>query len=122
VTRPAVVGPAAILGIGLVVGLVILLTDPIHSPAEDAASKPCPAPTSIAEPPPATQCLTWLARTPGGVEDRIKTLGLSNVELSSATPSYKSVWVASSWTVVSAYPAAGCLLNRYDRVVGYVTK
>lgn len=46
-TRPAVVGPAVILGIGLVVGLVILLTDPIHSPAEDAASKPCPAPTSI---------------------------------------------------------------------------
>jgi len=48
--------------------------------------------------------------------------GLTNVELSSANPDYKSVWVASNWTVVSTDPTPGCLVNRYDRVVVYVTK
>ena len=41
--------------------------------------------------------------------------GLTNVELSSANPDYKSVWVASNWTVVRTDPTPGCLVNRYDR-------
>ena len=53
-SRSALAWPAAILGVGLVVGLVILLADPIHripSPAEQARSKPCPVPVSIDETP-----------------------------------------------------------------------
>ena len=120
--RSAVVWPAVILGVGLVVGLGILLADPVHSPAEDAASKPCPAQTSISGTPANITVPDIVGQNAGGVEDRIKSLGLTNVELSSANPDYKSVWVASNWTVVSTDPTPGCLVNRYDRVVVYVTK
>jgi hypothetical protein len=54
------------------------------------------------------------------VEDRLKGLGLTSVELSSANPEYKSVWVASNWTVVSVDPAAGCVVGRSYPVVVYV--
>lgn len=45
---PEIVWPAAILAVGLVAGLVILAANPIHSPAQDAASKPCPTAVSTA--------------------------------------------------------------------------
>jgi hypothetical protein len=120
--RSAVTWAGAILGVGLVAALVILLADPIHSPAEDAAAKPCPGQTSTGGTPANIAVPDMVGQNAGGVEDRLKGLGLTSVELSSANPDYKSVWVASNWTVVSTDPAAGCLVNRYYRVVVYVTK
>jgi hypothetical protein len=121
-SRSAAVWAAAILGVGLVIGLVILLIDPIHSPAEEASSKPCPAQTSNGGTAATITVPDLVGQNAGGVEDQLKSLGLNSVELSSANTGYKSVWVASNWTVVSTDPAAGCLVNRYDRVVVYVTK
>jgi hypothetical protein len=114
-----------LLGVGLIAGLVILLVDPIHripSPAEQAKSKPCPALTSVDG---ASDNITMpdlIGQNADGVEDRLKGLGLTGVELSSANPEYKSVWVASNWTVVSTDPAPGCVVNHYYHVVVYVTK
>ena len=73
-------------------------------------------------PPPGITLPDIVGQNAGGVEDRLKSLGLTNVELSSANPDYKSLRVASNWTVVSTDPTPGCLVNRYDRVVVYVTK
>lgn len=123
--RSAVIWPAVVLGVGLVVGLVILLADPIHripSPAEQATSKPCPVPISIDETPANITMPDFIGQNAGGVEARLKGLGLTSVELSSANPKYKSVWVASNWTVVSTDPNPGCILGRYNSVVVYVTK
>jgi hypothetical protein len=121
----AVAWPAAILGVGLVVGLVILLADPIHripSPAEQAKSKPCPAPISIDGPSANITMPDLLGQNAGGVEDRLKGLGLTSVELSSANPEYKSVWVASNWTVVSTDPGPGCVVGHDNLVTVYLTK
>jgi beta-lactam-binding protein with PASTA domain len=101
---------------------VILLADPVHSPAADAASKPCPAQTSIGNSSADITVPDLVGQYAGGVEARLKSLGLNSVELSSANPDYKSVWVASNWTVVSTDPAPGCVVNRYERIVVYVTK
>jgi hypothetical protein len=120
--RPAVAWPAAILGIGLVVGLVILLADPIHSPAEEASSKPCPSATSVGGSSASVTVPDVVGQNAGGVEDRLKGLGLTSVDLSSANPEYKSVWVASNWTVVSIDPAPGCVVGRSYPVVVYVTR
>ena len=120
--KSAVTWAAAVLGVGLVVGLVILLADPIHSPAEDAASKPCPAQISIGGAPANITVPDVVGQNAGDVENRLKALGLNSVELSSANPDYKSVWLASNWTVVSTDPAPGCVVNRNGRVVVYVTK
>lgn len=123
--RSAVAWPAAILGVGLIVGLVILLADPIHripSPAEQAKSKPCPAPISIDGASANITMPDLLGQNAGGVEDRLKSLGLSSVELSSANPEYKSVWVASNWTVVSTDPGPSCVVGHDNLVTVYVTK
>ncbi len=85
-SRSALAWPAAILGVGLVVGLVILLADPIHripSPAEQARSKPCPVPVSIDETPANITMPDYIGQNAGGVEAGLKALGLTNVELSS---------------------------------------
>lgn len=118
--RPAIVWPAAILAVGLIAGLCIQLADPIHSPAGDAASKPCPA-----QPAGSSAAVTMpdlVGQNAGSVETRLKGLGLTSVELTSANPAYKSVWVPSNWTVVSTDPAPGCAVNSYYSVVVYVTK
>ncbi|OBK15744.1 PASTA domain-containing protein [Mycobacterium asiaticum] len=125
VNRSALNWPAVILGVGLVVGLVILLVDPIHripSPAEQARSKPCPVPISIDETPANITMPDFVGQNAGGVEAGLEALGLTSVELSSANPKYKSVWVASNWTVVSTDPNPGCTLGRHNSVVVYVTK
>jgi hypothetical protein len=123
--RSAVAWPAAILGVGLIVGLVILLADPIHripSPAEQAKSKPCPAPISIDGASANITMPDLLGQNAGGVESQLKRLGLTSVELSSANPKYKSVWVASNWTVVSTDPNPGCVVGHDNLVTVYVTK
>jgi hypothetical protein len=120
--RQAGVWAASILVVGLVVGLGVLLADPIHSPAEEASSKPCPTRTSIGENTADITVPDMVGQNAELAENRLKGLGLTRVELSSANPDYKSVWVASNWTVVSTDPAPGCVVNRYDRVVVYVTK
>jgi PASTA domain len=113
------------LGVGLIVGLVILLADPIHripSPAEQAKSKPCPAPISIDGASANITMPDLLGQNAGGVESQLKRLGLTSVELSSANPKYKSVWVASNWTVVSTDPNPGCVVGHDNLVTVYVTK
>lgn len=55
-------------------------------------------------------------------QDRLKALGLTNVELSSATSKYQNVWVAANWTVVSIEPAPGTTVSASDTVVLKVTK
>jgi hypothetical protein len=120
--RLAVGWAAATLVVGLVVGLGILLADPIHSPAEEASSKPCPAQTSIGGTPASITVPDMVGQNAADAENRLKSLGLTSVELSSANPDYKMVLVASNWTVVSIDPAPSCLVNRYDRVMVYVTK
>lgn len=120
-TNAALVWPGAILAAGLVAGLVILLADPIHSPAEDAASKPCPA-TSVGATPATIAVPDTVGQNAGSIAGQLNTLGIRNVELSSANPEYKSVWVASNWTVVSTDPAPGCLVAPDGHVVVYVTK
>ncbi|ANO03713.1 hypothetical protein AN916_12355 [Mycobacteroides immunogenum] len=111
--------PVGILVVGLIVGVVIFIADPIHSPAGDAAANPCPAQMA------ATETITMpglIGQNAGGVERRLKSLGLTSVELSSANPNYKSVWKASNWTVVSTDPGPGCLIGLHYPVTVYVTK
>jgi len=123
--RSALAWPTAILGVGLVVGLVILLADPIHripSAAEEAKSKPCPAPISIDGTSANITMPDLLGQNAGGVERQLKDLGITSVELSSANPQYKSVWVASNWTVVSTDPGPGCAVGHDNVITVYVTK
>jgi hypothetical protein len=120
--RSVVRWPVAILVVGFVVGLVILLVDPIHSVAEDAASKPCPAQMFTS----GTSAHITLPDITGvnaaTAEGQLKSLGIADVVLTSANPDYKSVWMASNWTVVSTDPAPGCSVDSADRVEVYVTK
>jgi hypothetical protein len=122
IARSSVRWPVAILVVGFVVGLVILLVDPIHSVAEDAASKPCPTHSVTSS----TSAHITLPEITGvnaaTAESQLKRLGIANVVLTSANPDYKSVWMASNWTVVSMDPAPGCAVGSADRVGVYVTK
>lgn len=121
--RSAVAWGGSIIGVGLVAALAILLVDPIHSPAADAASKPCPPQAkSVGGTSADITVPDIVGQNAGGVEARLKAMGLISVELSSANPDYKSVWVASNWTVVSVDPAPGCVINRDNHIVVYVTK
>lgn len=113
---------AGILAVGAVIGLGILIADPIHSPAGDARDKPCPTQTYGGAASSQVTMPDLVGQNAGGVEARLKGLGLTNVELSSANPEYKSVWVASNWTVVSSDPAPGCAINTSQPVIVYVTK
>jgi hypothetical protein len=113
---------SSILVVGLVVGLGVLIADPIHSSAKDASSKPCPMQTSTGGNSANITMPDIVGQNAGGVEVRLKGLGLNTVELSSANPDYKSVWVASNWTVVGTDPAAGCVIGPSTRITVYVTK
>ncbi|MGR6978387.1 PASTA domain-containing protein [Mycobacteroides abscessus] len=111
--------PIGILVVGLVVGAVTFVVDPIHSPAGDAAAKSCPTHT------PASGSVTMpdlVGQNAGGVESKLRSLGLASVGLSSANPNYKSVWKASNWTVVSTDPGPGCVISPHYPVTVYVTK
>jgi hypothetical protein len=114
--------PVAILVVGFVVGLVILLVDPIHSAAEDAAFKPCPTHAFTSGVSAHVTMPDFAGVNATTAETKLKSLGITNVVLTSANPEYKSVWVASNWTVVSTDPASGCSLESADRVEVYVTK
>jgi hypothetical protein len=119
------VWPAAILVVGLIVGLVVLVIDPIHripTPAEQAQSKPCPVAISFDGVSASITMPDLLGQNAGAVETQLKSLGLSGVELSSANPKYKSVWVASNWTVVSTDPHPGCVIGHENLVTVDVTK
>lgn len=123
--RSAALFAGVLLGVGLVAGLVILLVDPIHkipSPAEQARAKPCSASTSIDGTRSATTMPDFIGQNAEAVETRLKGMGLNNVTLSSANPKYKSVWVASNWTVFSTDPAPGCSINSSTSLIVYVTK
>ncbi|WP_157931809.1 Stk1 family PASTA domain-containing Ser/Thr kinase [Mycobacteroides abscessus] len=111
--------PAAILVVGLIIGLAIFVADPIHSPAGDAAAKPCPGQT-VATGTVAMPGLVGL--NAGDVESQLKSLGINSVALSSANANYKSVWKASNWTVVSTDPGPGCMISPHYPVTVYVTK
>lgn len=54
--------------------------------------------------------------------NKLKDLGLTNVELSSANPKYSMVIMAANWTVVSIDPAPGTVVKADDTVVVKVTK
>ena len=73
-------------------------------------------------PPPGITLPDIVGQNAGGVEDRLRGLGVTSVELSFATPEYKSVWAPSKLDSGQHRPAPGCLVNRYNRVVVYVTK
>lgn len=121
----AVAWPAAVLGVGFTIGMIVLLVDPIHripTPAEQARSKPCPSPISIDGTQPSIKMPDLIGLNAGGVEARLKGLGLSSVDLESANAKHKSVWVPSNWTVVSTDPGPGCLLGHENIVTVYVTK
>ncbi|WP_241473606.1 Stk1 family PASTA domain-containing Ser/Thr kinase [Mycolicibacterium neoaurum] len=120
--QPAVRWPSAIVAVGLIAGLVVLLVDPIHSDAEDAASKPCPAQASTGGSTTRVVVPDLVGMNAATAEDRLKGIGIADVVLTSANPNYKSVWVASNWAVVSTDPAPGCSIGRADRVEVFVTK
>lgn len=122
VNRLALRWAAAIAGIGIVVGLGILVADPIHSVAEDASVKPCPTSASTGTRSTNITMPDLVGRNAGDVEDRLNSHGFTNVELSSANPDYKLVIMPSNWTVVSTDPAPGCVVNRSHSVVVHVTK
>jgi hypothetical protein len=120
--RPAVRVPSAILVVGFVTGLIILVVDPVHSAAKDAASRPCPTSTAISS----SSALVTVPDVTGEnaetAQNRLKSLGFANVVLSSANPTYRSVWNASNWTVLSTDPAPNCPVARAGRIELYVTK
>lgn len=110
---------AAILVVGLVIALVVFLADPIHTPAGDAAAKPCPTQSATSR---AVTMPGLVGQNAGAVEHQLKALGLASIELASANPNYKSVWVPSNWTVVSTDPAPGCVIGSFYPVTIFVTK
>lgn len=55
-------------------------------------------------------------------QDKLKALGLTNVEFASATPKYQNVFVPANWTVVGIEPAPGTAVKASDTVVIKVTK
>lgn len=121
----AVAWPAAVLGVGFTIGLIVLMVDPIHrmpTPAEQARSKPCPSPISIDGTQASIKMPDLVGLNGGGVEARLKGLGLSSIDLESANAKYKPVWVPSNWTVVSTDPGPGCLLGHEKIVTVSVTK
>lgn len=120
--RTAIRWGAGILAVGTVIGISILVADPIHSAAGNARDKPCPTQAYSSATSAHVTMPDLVEQNAGGVEARLKSMGLTNIELSSANPTYKSVWVASNWTVVSTDPAPGCVVNTSQHVTIYVTK
>ena len=55
-------------------------------------------------------------------QNKLKTMGFTNVELASATPKYQNVFVPANRTVVSIEPAPGTTVDASDAVVLKVTK
>lgn len=120
--RGAVRCPAAVAAAGLAVALVVLLIDPIHSAAEDASEKVCPSQSYSSVTSATTTVPDVVGANAADAEKRLKSAGFANVHLESANPDYKSVWVASNWTVLSSDPAPGCIVRRAGSVTVYVTK
>jgi hypothetical protein len=120
--RAAIRCGASILAVGIVAGVGILVADPIHSAAGDAIGKPCPIQLQSAAKSSGITMPDQIGQNAGNVEARLKELGVSSLALMSANPTYKSVWVASNWTVVSTDPAPGCVINASQSISVYVTK
>jgi beta-lactam-binding protein with PASTA domain len=55
-------------------------------------------------------------------ENKLTSLGISDVEFASATPKYQNVFSPANWTVVSIEPAPGTTVSSTDTVVLKVTK
>ena len=55
-------------------------------------------------------------------EDKLESLGLTNVTLASANPKYTMVLAPENWKVVSVEPAAGTVVSSSDDVILKVTK
>ncbi len=121
-TRDSVRWPAAILAVGFAVALVVLLVDPIHSAAEDASSHACPSQSYASSSSATATVPDIVGANAADAETQLKSTGFTNVNLQSANPDYKSVWVASNWTVLSADPAPGCAVSRPTSITVYVTK
>ncbi|MBX7451917.1 PASTA domain-containing protein [Mycolicibacterium sp. 3033] len=121
-SRQAVRWSAGFLVLGLVAGLLILIADPIHSPAQDASAKGCPSAVSTTSSSSGVTVPHLVGQNAEVVKNRLASRGLANVELVSANPRYDSVWVASNWTVVSTDPRADCVVNPDTKILVYVTK
>jgi hypothetical protein len=121
-TRDSVRWPATILVAGFAVALVVLLVDPIHSAAEDASSHACPSETLASSTSGTATVPDVVGANAAVAETRLKSTGFTNVNLESANPDYKSVWVASNWTVLSSDPARGCVVSLSRSITVYVTK
>jgi beta-lactam-binding protein with PASTA domain len=63
-----------------------------------------------------------VGRNAKAASEQLNQLGLLNVQLSSANPSYAMVLVAANWTVVSTNPAPCSVITRHDHVALHVTK
>lgn len=142
--RTATIWAAAVLLVGLVVGLVMAgdestrplaaatLTAPAVSIPTPTPTKPlpaaCPAMPPIGAPAsafaPVNVTLPDLAGTNGAAAEQcLRNLGLRDFELTSVSPEHHYVVLAADWTVVSTYPAAGSVVSYpNDRVVLNVTK
>jgi hypothetical protein len=55
-------------------------------------------------------------------QNKLKSMGFTNVDLASATPKYQNVFVPANWTVVGIEPAPGTTVDAGDTVVLKVTK
>ncbi|TXH16904.1 MAG: PASTA domain-containing protein [Mycobacterium sp.] len=55
-------------------------------------------------------------------KSKLEALGLTNVELSSANPSYSNVFLPKNWTVVSIEPTPGSQVQASEPVIVKVTK
>jgi hypothetical protein len=120
--RDAIRWPAAIVAAGFAVALVVLVVDPIHSAAEDASSQTCPTLSHASSGFGTVTVPGIVGANAADAETRLKSAGFTTVNLESANPDYKSVWVASNWTVLSSDPAPGCTASRSGSITVYVTK
>lgn len=146
--RAAVGWAAAVVGVGLVIGLVIAASQSTHLPAAtQPTTAPAAEPPAVAVPPAAKPLpagcpalpqigapgaafgsdnvtLPDLAGTNGAdAEQCLRNLGLYDVELSSVSAEHHYVVLAADWTVVSTDPPAGAVVSYpNERVVLNVTK
>lgn len=121
-TRDSVRWPAAILAAGFAAAVVVLLADPVHSVAEDASARACPSQSYASTTSSTATVPDVVGDNAADAETRLRSAGFVNVHLESANPDYKSVWVASNWTVLSSDPAPGCTVSSAGSITVYVTK
>lgn len=121
-TRDSVRWPAGILAAGFAVAIVVLLADPIRSAAEDASSTACPLQSYASSASATATVPNIVGANAASAEIRLESTGFTSVTLKSANTDYKSVWVASNWTVLSSDPARGCVVSLSRSIMVYVTK